>query len=348
MTSAARTQTSAQPLAAPHRMLRWRRKGSKSKGFVYLNPQGKRIRDKRHIKRLSALAIPPAWKDVVVSADPDAPLQAIGVDAAGRKQYRYHPEFQAQQAEAKFQRLGSFARQLPQLRRRLNHDLATEGLNKDRVLALMVRLIEEAYFRVGDDRHTRQNKTFGITTLRKKHLRCQDDDAFCFIYTGKHNIKQRQVIVDDELNTILRELLDLPGQRLFQYIDEEGKRRPITNRMVNLYIKEAMGEQFSAKDFRTWAGALLAAEELAELGTTDKATQQRSNIVTACKAVAEQLGNTPAVCRKSYISPKVFEQYLEGKTLETFLLRADRTIKLRQLEQTPEEIALVKLLGFRI
>lgn len=342
---------STQPLqqqAAASGVLRWRRKGSKRRGFTYLNPQGKPIRDRRHLKRISALAIPPAWNDVVVASDPDAPLQAIGVDAAGRKQYRYHPEFEAQQAEAKFKRLGSFARQLPQLRRQINADLNTEGLNKNRVLALIVRLIEEAYFRVGDDRHTRQNRTFGITTLRKKHLRCDGDDALCFVYTGKHNIKQRQVIVDDHLNTILRELLDLPGQRLFQYIDDEGKRYPITNRMVNQYIKEAMGEQFSAKDFRTWAGTLLAAEELAEIGVADTATQQRHNIVAACKAVAEQLGNTPAVCRKSYISPKVFERYIEGKTLETFLPRAERTIKLHQLEQTPEEVALVKLLGFRI
>lgn len=328
-------------------MLRWRRKGSKEQGFVYLNPQGRRIKDQRQIKRISALAIPPAWQDVQIAADSEAPLQAIGTDSSGR-QYRYHPEFQAQQSETKFQRLGSFVRQLPQLRRRVNDDLNTEGLNRERVLALVVRLIEEAYFRVGDDRHTRQNKTFGITTLRKRHLKRQGDDGVCFVYTGKHNIKQRQVIADEELTTVLNELLDLPGDRLFRYVGDNGGRYPITNRMVNQYIKDAMGEQFSAKDFRTWAGTLLAAEALAEIGTADTLTQQRHNIVEACKVVAEQLGNTPAVCRKSYISPKVFEQYLTGNTLETFLPRAQRTITLRQLEQTPEEVALVKLLGFRI
>lgn len=342
------TQALSQLPAAQRGVLRWRRKGSKERGFVYLNPQGKPIKDRRQIKRISALTIPPAWKEVQISADPEAPLQAVGIDAAGRKQYRYHPDFEAQQAEAKFKRLGSFVGQLPQLRRRLNEDLSTEGLNKNRVLALMVRLIEEAYFRVGDDRHTQQNKTFGITTLRKKHLRCNEGEELCFVYIGKHNIKQRQVIVDEELNSILRELLDLPGQRLFQYIDEEGKRNAITNRMVNSYIKEAMGEQFSAKDFRTWAGTLLAAEELAAIGPAETITQQRHNIVAACKAVAEQLGNTPAVCRRSYISPKVFEQYAQGRTLETYLPRAERTITLRQLEQTAEEVALVKLLGFRI
>jgi DNA topoisomerase-1 len=347
MTSGIRVPSSTQQPPAQQKILRWRRKGSKEKGFVYLNPQGKPIRDRRHLKRISALAIPPAWQEVAIAADPDAPLQAVGIDAAGRKQYRYHPDFQAQQAEAKFQRLGSFARYLPLLRHRLNEDLSTEGLNKQRVLALVVRLIEEAYFRVGDDRHARQNKTFGITTLRKKHLKCQDAAAFCFIYIGKHNIKQRQVIADEELTAVLRQLLDLPGQRLFQYVDD-GRRYPITNRMVNAYIKEAMGQQFSAKDFRTWAGTLLAAEELAELGPADTLTQQRRNVVAACKAVAEQLGNTPAVCRSSYISPKVFEQYMQGKTLETFLRRAERTVKLRQLEQTPQEVALVKLLGFRI
>ncbi len=329
-------------------MLRWRRKGSKEQGFVYLNPQGRPIKDQRQIKRISALAIPPAWRDVQISPDPDAPLQAIGIDSSGRRQYRYHPEFQANQAEAKFQRLGSFARQLPQLRRRVNEDLGTEGLNRNRVLALVVRLIEEAYFRVGDDRHTRQNKTFGITTLRKRHLNCQGDDAYCFVYTGKHNIKQRQVIADEELTSVLNELLDLPGDRLFKYVGDDGGRYPITNRMVNLYIKEAMGEQFSAKDFRTWAGTLLAAEALAELGAAETLTQQRHNMVEACNMVAGRLGNTPAVCRKSYISPKVFEQYLAGNTLETYLPRAQRTITLRQLEQSAEEVALVKLLGFRI
>jgi DNA topoisomerase-1 len=330
----------------PH--LRWRRKGSKERGFAYLNVQGKPIKDRRHIKRISALAIPPAWQDVVISSDPSAPLQAVGVDAAGRKQYRYHPEFRAQQEAAKFERLGSFAQRLPDLRRQVNADLALDGLGKDRVLALMIRLIEEAYFRIGDDRHTRQNKTFGITTLRKKHLKCHDEQEFCFIYVGKHGIKQRQVIVDPELNAILRELLDLPGHRLFQCIDADGKRQPITNRIVNTYIKEAMGEQYSAKDFRTWAGTLLAAEALAEMGSADTKRQQQHNIAAACKIVAEQLGNTPAVCRKSYISPQVWETYQQGKTLETFLPRAERIIKLRQLEQTPEEVALIKLLGFRI
>jgi DNA topoisomerase-1 len=348
MTSGMSTQSITQQPAEPQKVLRWRRKGSKQRGFVYLNPQGKPIKDRRHLKRIAALAIPPAWQEVAISADPDAPLQAVGIDAAGRKQYRYHPDFQAQQEATKFERLGSFATQLPALRRRLNQDLGTEGLNRQRVLALMVRLIEEAYFRVGDDRHTRQNKTFGITTLRKKHLRCHDEQALCFVYVGKHSIKQRQVIMDQELTTILNELLELLDQRLFQYIDDEGRRHHITNRMVNTYIKEAMGEQFSAKDFRTWAGTLLAAEELAELGPADTLTQQRHNIVAACKAVAEQLGNTPAVCRRSYISPKVFEQYIEGNTLNRFLPRAERTIKLRQLEQTPEEVALARLLGFRI
>jgi DNA topoisomerase-1 len=328
--------------------LRWRRKGSKQRGFIYLSAQGKPIKNQRHIKRISALAIPPAWRDVVISSDPDAPLQAVGVDDAGRKQYRYHPDFRAQQEEAKFKRLGDFARCLPKLRRRVNQDLEREGLQRERVLALMVRLIEEAYFRIGDDRHAREHKTFGITTLRKKHLKCHDQQEYCFVYIGKHNIKQRQVIVDPELNAVLRELLDLPGQRLFQYIDEEGKRHPITNRMVNAYIKDAMDDQFSAKDFRTWAGTLLAAEALAEMGPAETKKQQQHNIVEACKAVAEELGNTPAVCRRSYISPKVWEQYQQGNTLEKFLPRAERTIKLRQLEQTPEEVALVKLLGFRI
>ncbi len=344
----ARTQQDATPQRSTYHALRWRRKGSKERGFTYLNAQGKPIKDRRQIKRISALAIPPAWQDVVISSNPAAPLQAVGVDSAGRKQYLYHPEFRAQQEATKFERLGSFARRLPDLRRRVNEDLAADGLGKEQVLALMVRLIEEAYFRVGDDRHTKQNRTFGITTLRKKHLKCHDEQEFCFIYKGKHGITQRQVIVDPELNAVLRELLALPGYRLFQYIDTDGKRRPVTNRMVNMYIKEAMGEQYSAKDFRTWAGTLLAAEALAEMGPAATKTQQQHNIVTACKAVAEQLGNTPAVCRKSYISPKVWETYQQGKTLETFLPRAKRTIKLRQLEQTPEEVALVKLLGFQI
>ena len=156
------------------------------------------------------------------------------------------------------------------------------------------------------------------------------------------------MIVDEELTAVLNELLALRGERLFQYVGDDGTRFPITNRMVNGYIKEAMGEQFSAKDFRTWAGTLLAAEALAELGTADTLMQQRRNIVAACNIVAEQLGNTPAVCRKSYISPTVFEQYMLGNTLQTFLPRAQRTIKLRQLEQSAEEVALVKLLGFRV
>jgi DNA topoisomerase I len=328
--------------------LRWRRKGSAKRGFTYLNAQGKPLKDQRQVRRIAALAIPPAWQDVRIADDPDAPVQAIGIDAAGRKQYRYHPEFRSQREAAKFARLGGFVKQLPALRRQVNADLDDTGLTQRRVLALMVRLIEEAYFRVGDDRYAQQHRTFGITTLHKKHLQCHDEREFCFIYVGKHRIKQRQVIVDDELNAILRELLDLPGKRLFQYVDEAGKRHPITNRMVNRYIKDAMGEQYSAKDFRTWAGTLIAAEELAEIGSADTKKQRTHNIVAACRAVAEQLGNTPAVCRKSYISPTVFEQYEAGKTLDAFLPRAARSIKLRQLEQTPEEVALARLLGFTI
>ena len=315
------------------------RKGS----FRYLDGRGNPIRDSATIERFERLAIPPAWKDVWIAARPRAKLQATGVDKAGRKQYIYHPDFRAEQDRAKFERLVRFGERLPALRTAMAEHLDNDELDRDRVCAIAVRLIDLGWFRVGSDRHTRTSGTYGITTLRKRHVSVRGNRVRLeFVGKGKSQI--RTSLVDDELASALRELLAVPGRgRLFRY-ERDGCMCDLTSRTLNEYVKTHMGEEFSAKDFRTWGGTLLAAVAFAE---RNGHSPGKGAVTAVMRAVAERLGNTPTVCRQSYVAPAVVDAYLEGRTLADFRPRHLRMVGARQTALEPEEAALLELLNFR-
>ena len=324
----------------------WRRRGTKRSGFRYIDAAGQPLTDEAALERVRSLAIPPAWREVRICPAAGGQLQAIGLDASGRVQRIYHPIFAARQARRKYAKIERFGEQLRHLRRRTNEDIAREGLPRERVLAVVVRLINDLYFRVGSEESVVRYRTYGITTLRNRHLEIKRGGRLIFSFVGKHHIKHRRILVDEELATLMRDIQALRGKRLFQYWDEE-KRRPVSikPRDVNDYIKAATAPEFSAKDFRTWGGTLLCAVELAELGKPEDDKQAKRNILHAVRAVAEHLGNTPAVCRSSYIHPAVLERYCRGITLDEFRPRRERRIKRQQPEYLPEERALLKLLS---
>ena len=323
----------------------WRRRGTKRSGFRYEDLAGQRITDEVAIARIKSLVIPPAWKEVRIAPSPCNRLQAIGLDASGRVQRIYHPAFAAKQARRKYAKIERFGEQLKNLRRRANEDIAQETLSRARVLAVIVRLINDLYFRVGSEESVARYRTYGITTLRNHHLEFKRGGRLIFTFVGKHHIKHRRILVDEELAALLGDIQSLRGKHLFQYRDEENKRTvPIRPRDVNEYIKAATAPEFSAKDFRTWGGTLLCAVELAELGKPADEREAKRNIIRAVKHVAAHLGNTPTVCRASYIHPGVIERYCQGITLDEFRPRNERRIRRQQPEYLPEERALLKLL----
>ena len=335
----------AECVARGRRAKWWRRRGSESRGFWYEDAAGKRVTDEAALARVKSLAVPPAWRDVRVSPSPRSSLQAIGVDQAGRVQRVYHPAFAARRQQRKYAKIVRFGEQLGRLRARTNEEIAREGLARERVLAVVIRLINDLYFRVGSEESVRRYRTYGVTTLRNRHLEIKRGGRLVFSFVGKHHIHHRRILVDEELATLMRDMQSLRGKRLFQYYDEENKcARPIKPRDVNEYIKAATSPEFSAKDFRTWGGTLMAAVELADLGKPEDEKQAKKNIVHAIKRVAEHLGNTPAVCRGSYIHPAVLEAYCQGVTLEEFRPRRERRIARQQPDYLPEERALLKLL----
>jgi DNA topoisomerase-1 len=321
----------------------WHRRGSKSRGFWYEDTQGKRIADSAQLERIQSLVIPPAWKHVRISPRAKSRLQAIGVDTSGRLQYLYHPQFAARQQRKKYEKIERFGEHLPALRRKTNEDISREGLPKERVLAVIVRL-NDLYFRVGSEMSVKRYRTYGVTTLRNRHLEIKRGGRLIFSFVGKHHIRHRRIIVDEELAMLIGDIKKIGGHRLFNYYDAEGRARPVTPREVNDYIKAATAPEFSAKDFRTWGGTLLAAIKLAEIGATEDERQAKKNLVKAIKEVAEHLGNTPTVCRSCYIHPLVLETYLKGVTLEEFRRRVERYIRRIEPEYQPEEIALLKML----
>ncbi len=319
----------------------WKRRGSKRSGFWYEDAKAKRVTNEEDLARIKELVLPPAWKNVRVSPSARSRLQAIGIDTKGRVQYRYHATYAASQQRKKYSKIERFGEFLPALRRATNEHIAQDDLTKERVLAVVVRLINELYFRVGSEESVTRYHTYGITTLRNKHLEIGRNGRLTFAFVGKHHIHHRRVIVDEELAAVLRDIKALNGAKLFQYIDD-GKKHPITPRDVNDYIKAHTSEEFSAKDFRTRGGTLLAATELAELGAPADEKQANSNMVQAVKRVAARLGNTPTVCRSCYIHPTVEKLYLEGVTLAEFR-RKERRIRRLQPEYEPEEAALLKM-----
>ncbi|HEX8430541.1 MAG TPA: hypothetical protein VF625_04605 [Longimicrobium sp.] len=301
----------------------WRRTGSPEAGFGYLRADGKPLRSPPALERIRKLAIPPAWTDVVINADPDAKVQATGTDVAGRKQYRYHPDFSAKRSRRKYRKLLELARGIPHLREVTHEHLSGSGVGKERVLATIARLMLRGAFRVGSERYATENRTFGLATLRKSHLRI-DGDNLVFRYRGKKSIHQRQVVADTPLVEVMREILEIPGPRLFKYRDEAGKAHPVTARDVNDYLKEILGKRYTSKDLRTWGGTVRAATVLAELGPPASAAEAKRNTLLTCKLVSADLGNTPAVCRSSYIHPAVFERYERGETIEPLMRTQER------------------------
>jgi len=314
------------------------RRGRKG-AFRYYDGRGRAIRDPATVERFERLAIPPAWRDVWIASRASAKLQATGCDKAGRKQYLYHSDFRAAQERAKYERLIRFGERLPELRDAMVRDLDREELDRERVTAIALRLIDVGWFRVGSDRHTRASGTYGITTLRKRHVSVRGNRVrLCFAGKGRSRIKT--TLVDDELAVAVRELLRLPGGRVFRY-ERDGCLCNLASRTINDYVKRHLGDEFSAKDFRTWGGTLEAAIAFAEHAENGDGTR----VVTAVmRRVADRLGNTPTVCRQSYVAPAVVEQYLEDRTIGDFRPRHLRMVGARRTGLDPEEQALLSLL----
>jgi DNA topoisomerase-1 len=323
----------------------WSRVGSahRSRRFRYVDAGGREITDEQKLERIRALVIPPAWKEVWISPSARAKLQATGIDAAGRKQYLYHPAFRAQQEQAKYDKLIRFAERLPALREAMAGHMELEGLPAEKVAAIAVRLINLGWFRVGGDRYAKQSRTFGITTLRKSHVNVRGS-RISFRYRGKHSIMLRSAVVDAELAKAMKDLLELPGARLFQFLAPDGTRCNLDQRRLNQYIKEHLGAEFTAKDFRTWGGTLVAAIELAAQDPPESPTQAKRRIAAVMRSVGEKLGNTPAVARASYVSPAVVEQYLDGRTIDDFRPRHLRVVGARDTGLDREETATLSLL----
>ena len=320
----------------------WTRRGSKRR-FRYFDAQGREITDESKLERIRALAIPPAWKDVWIAPSLRSRLQATGVDAAGRKQYLYHPAYRAQQEQAKYDKLIRFAERLPQLREAMSAHMDLDGLPPEKVAAIATRLVNLGWFRVGGERYAKTSRTFGITTLRKSHVSVRGS-RISFRYRGKHSIMLRSAVVDAELAAAMRELIALPGARLFQFVQPDGSRCNLDQRRLNAYIKTYLGPEFSAKDFRTWGGTLTAAIELAEHDPPENPTQAKRRLAAVMRNVGQKLGNTPAVARSSYVSPAVVEQYLDGRTIDDFRPRHLRVVGARDVGLDPEEQATLSLL----
>ena len=322
----------------------WQRKGSKSRGFKYFDAEGKQIKDEKHLDRIKSLVIPPAWKYVRISPSMNGKLQAVGMDTTGRVQYLYSGKFRQKQERNKFRKIEKFGEYLPKLRKITNEHLNLEGFPREKVLALMMRLINSLYMRLGSPNSVKNYKTYGITTLQNRHLEIKRGGKLIFSFVGKHHIKHRKILVDKDLAMIMRDLKAIGGARkLFNYLDENGKPHPVKSSDVNRYLKEVTAPEFSAKDFRTWGGTLLTALELADTGVAEDEKEIKKNVCEAVKKVAEQLGNTPTVCRGSYIHPTIIESYEKGITLSEFTEKKKRKIRRIKEEYEPEEIALMQL-----
>lgn len=317
------------------------------KGFRYRDAYGKTVRDRESVARIKSLAIPPAWTDVWICPIANGHLQATGRDDRGRKQFRYHPRWREIRDETKYARMIAFARALPKMRRRIRKDLRLRGLPRNKVLAAVARLLETSLIRVGNDEYARENDSFGLTTMRNRHVDVNGAELQ-FHFRGKagkwHNVDIR----DRGIAKIVERCQDLPGQELFQFVDDDGGRHDVRSEDVNEYLREISGQNFTAKDFRTWAGSVLAARALREFEKFDTKAQAKKNLVAAIEAVAGKLGNTPAVCKKCYIHPEVLDSYREGSLVETLKQRAERAMSGSLRGLSAEEAAVLGLLKQRL
>jgi DNA topoisomerase-1 len=315
------------------------REGSK-RSFRYRRENGTLVRDARTLERIRQLAIPPGWTDVQIAVSPRSAVQAWGLDAKSRKQYRYHPRAVERGQLRKYYRVRELAKELPALRQRIRRDAGVRAASRRAVAASVVQLVSESFFRIGGERYTEENRTFGITTLRKRHVEIVDKNAV-FTYSGKSSIRQRQVVTNRALTKLVKRHLASPGDRLFRY-HEEGRWHNLTARDVNAYLHDTLRVPFSAKDFRTWGGTLRAATVLAELGPAQSDSEAKRNVGTAMRLVAAELGNTPAICRKSYVHPIVVARYLDDG--ETIRLPPRHHARAESYAQSPEERALIRFL----
>src|SRR5690242_12042731 len=316
-------------------------------GFDYRLPDGKLVRDIDTLKRIRSLAIPPAWTDVWICADLNGHLQATWRDARGRKQYRYHPRWREVRDEAKYSKLLIFSRVLPKLRARVEEDLKRPGLPRERVLATIVRLMETTLFRIGNSEYAKENKSFGLTTLRDRHVEIEGSRIH-ISFRGKHGKHHQTNINDRRLARIVKNCRDLPGYDLFQYLDDAGKPHTVGSAEVNEYLREITGEEITAKDFRTWAGTKLAAEALREFELFDTDAERKKAVLRAVEKVAKHLGNTPAICRSCYIHPAVLDGYLDGSLLKS-LAEETRNYLAENIEGiSAEEAAVTAFLRVRL
>jgi DNA topoisomerase-1 len=323
------------------------RRRKAGKGFVFLKPNGSRVTDEATLDRIRALAIPPAYTDVWICARANGHIQATGRDAKGRKQYRYHPAFREVRESAKFEHIVEFAKVLPSLRSRIEADMAKPGLSREKVLATVVSLLENTLIRVGNDDYAKQNKSYGLTTLRNRHVKV-DGAALRFSFKGKSGKTWRLDVKDRRIAKVVRACQELPGQDLFAYVDDDGEPRDVTSADVNAYLKEVTGRDITAKDFRTWAGTVLAALALAEFESVDSEAKAKKNVRAAIESVASRLGNTPTICRKCYVHPEVITSYLDGDLLLEIREEVEAELSGSLGDLKPEEAAVLGLLHARL
>jgi DNA topoisomerase I len=316
-------------------------------GFDYRLPDGALVRDLATLKRIRSLVIPPAWSEVWICLDPKGHLQATGRDARRRKQYRYHPRWREVRDAAKYGKLLTFARVLPLIRERVDQDLKGRGLPRHRVLAAIVRLMELTLFRIGNNEYARTNKSFGLTTLRDRHAAIESSRIH-ISFRGKGGKVYEGDINDRRLARIVKDCRDLPGYELFQYLDDAGNRHTVGSADVNGYLREITGEEITAKDFRTWAATHLAAEALREFERFDSEAQRKKAIVDAVQKVARHLGNTPAICRRCYIHPAIFEGYIDGTLVDALAQRTEAYLEDNIRGMSPEEAAVAAFLRLRL
>lgn len=316
------------------------------KGFRYVDPDGKPVKDKETLARIKSLVIPPAWTNVWICPNPKGHLQATGRDAKGRKQSRYHPKWREVRDETKYERMLMFGVALPQIRERVDHDLKLPGLPRNKVLATIVRLMEVTHIRVGNAEYARENHSYGLTTMRNKHVR-MDGSTVTFSFQGKSGVKHTIDLHDRRLARIIRQCQDLPGYELFQYLDHEGTPHSIDSSDVNDYLREVTQQDFTAKDFRTWAGTVWACMLLRQLDPFETQSQAKKNVVQAIKTVAEHLGNTPSVCRKCYVHPAVLDLYLSGSMMKLVREKVDEEFENDSEALRQEEQSLMELLQRR-
>ena len=315
--------------------------------FRYIDAAGASVADEATLARIKSLVIPPAWSEVWICAQANGHLQATGRDARGRKQYRYHPRWRHLRDEVKYERMLNFGKALPAIRRHVDAALKLQGLPREKVLATVVYLLELTMMRIGNEEYARTNKSFGLTTLRNRHVNI-DGKAVEFRFRGKSGVFHNIKVEDRRLARIIQRTRDLPGQELFQYIDENGEPHSIDSADVNDYLREITGEDYTAKDFRTWSGTVLAALALQEFEKFDSEAQAKKNIVRAIESVAEKLGNTPSICRKCYVHPAIIDAYLEGTVLEALRSRTEKELVEELHDLQPEEAAVLALLQQRL